>query len=258
MSQTDCSSLDKPEALSFIFSPRRDVTPAPPNATDYSIPVDRDISIHCRLYAHSKSSPVILFFHGNGEVTSDYDYTAPLYNQAGINLLVADYRGYGTSQGKPTFNNMMSDASTIFEAFRDILDSSHYSGKILVMGRSLGSASAIEIAHHHPQRLAGLIIESGFASVTRLLPYLGFPATHLDIKDKDFPNLSKIRSITIPTLIIHGESDSLIPSSEGKALFEGAAARNKRLLIIPGANHSDIIVVGREQYLEAVREFATA
>ena len=255
MSQADYSALDRPEILSFIFYPRKDVTKAPPNASDHSILVDKDISISCRFYTHSQGSPSIIYFHGNGEVASDYDYIAPMYNQIGINLFMADYRGYGASQGQPTFSNMFSDAPIIFKAFTGILSESHYNGGIFVMGRSLGSISAIEIAHHYQKQIKGLIIESGFASIIKLLSHLGFPAEYLGVKDIDFPNLAKIQAINAPILIIHGEYDSLIPPSEGEALFHNAAAKDKSLVVIPKADHNDIMWVGMERYLQAIKEF---
>ena len=253
--QADYSVVDQPEVLSFIFFPRRDFTTAPANASDYLIPVDKDASVSCRFYVHSQRAPSVIYFHGNGEVVSDYDHIAPIYNQLGINLFVADYRGYGASQGTPTFSNTISDAPVIFKAFANILNENHYSNDILVMGRSLGSASAIEIAYHHQKQLKGLIIESGFASVINLLLHLGFPAESLDITDAEFPNIAKMRTITIPTLIIHGEYDSLIPPTEGKALFENAASSNKNLVIIPNAEHNDIMLVGMERYFKAIRQF---
>jgi len=255
MPEQDYSILDQPLVLSFVFYPRKDVTPPPPGATDHLIAVDKDIAVACRFYAHSLSAPSIIYFHGNGEVTSDYDYIAPLYNQLGINLFVADYRGYGASGGSPTFSKMVSDAPVVFKAFADILKEKGYREDIFAMGRSLGSVSALEIAHHHQEQLKGLIIESGFASVTNLLEHLGIPAESLGIKDPDFPNLARIRSVTIPTLIIHGEYDSLIPTSEGRALFQNAAASNKELVIIPGAEHNDIMLVGTERYFEAMGKF---
>lgn len=253
MLQADYSALDQPEILQFIFYPRRDFTKTPSNASDHLISVDKDVSISCRFYTHSQSSPSIIYFHGNGEVVSDHDHIAPMYNQLGINLFVADYRGYGASQGRPTFNSMIADAPIIFKAFTDILHRDHYSGNIFVMGRSLGSVSAIEIAYRYQEQMKGLVIESGFATIINLLSHLGFPTEHLGFKDVDFPNLAKIRTVTVPTLIIHGEYDSLIPSTEGEALFHNVAAKDKRIVIIPRANHNDIMWVGMERYLEAIK-----
>ena len=92
-------SLDQPEILSLIFYPRKNVSLPPPSSSDHFISVDIGVSIACRLYTHSLKAPSIIYFHGNGEVISDYDYVAPLFNQLDINLCVVDYRGYGASQG---------------------------------------------------------------------------------------------------------------------------------------------------------------
>jgi Hydrolases of the alpha/beta superfamily len=258
MSEADYSALDSQEILSFIFYPRKDFTKAPPNASDYLIPVDKGIAISCRFYVTNQNSPSIIYFHGNGEVVSDYDYIAPMYNEMGINLFVSDYRGYGASGGSPTFRNTIADASIIFKAFADILHQNHYSNDIFVMGRSLGSISAVEIAHCYQEQMKGLIIESGFASITNLLSHLGFPAELPVVEYADFPNLAKIRTIITPMLIIHGEYDNLIPSAEGEALFHNAAAKDKRLVIIPKADHNNIMWVGMERYLEAIKEFVLA
>ena len=249
------SVLDRPEILQFIFYPRKDVRRGPPNSTDYSVPMGDGTLIGCRFYVYSHGSPSILLFHGNGEVVSDYDGISPIYNQTGLNLFVADYRGYGTSGGTPTFTSMVSDAHAVFKAFSDIRRNDHHTGDVFVMGRSLGSISAIELAFHYQEQMKGLIIESGFASILRLLNHIGFPAELLGINDITFPNTAKMRSITLPTLILHGEYDSLIPVAEARDLFENSAAESKRLVIINGADHNDIMLVGMERYFDAVREF---
>ena len=103
--------------------------------------------------------------------------------------------------------------------------------------------------------MKGLIIESGFASILRLFAHLGFPPELVGIDDLAFPNTTKMRSITLPTLILHGEYDSLIPIDEARDLFENSATENKRLVIINGADHNTIILVGMTKYFDAIREF---
>ncbi|MCK7515883.1 MAG: lysophospholipase [Desulfobacterales bacterium] len=84
----------------------------------------------------------ILFFHGNGEIVDDYDDLGPFYNRLGINFLAVDYRGYGNSTGKPTTSAMLADCHVIFKFVNDWLREKGYTGALIVMGRSLGSASA--------------------------------------------------------------------------------------------------------------------
>ena len=66
-----------------------------------------------------------------------------------INLFVADYRGYGLSNGRPTATNLLKDAHAIFQGFIAFLEELNYGGDIFIMGRSLGSVPALEIASHY-------------------------------------------------------------------------------------------------------------
>jgi hypothetical protein len=203
-----------------------------------------------------KKNPNLLFFHGNGEVASDYVSIGSIYNQIGLNLFVADYRGYGSSGGKPTLSLMIQDAHPIFEGFKRILKDSGFSGNLFVMGRSLGSASAIELASHYRSQLKGLIIESGFANVYNLLGYLGFPLKSLEVAVPQKPySLELLRKISLPTLVLHGEYDQIVPLEEGRALYRTIGAKDKQLIIIPGVDHNTIMSGGMQQYLQALKSF---
>jgi fermentation-respiration switch protein FrsA (DUF1100 family) len=221
------------------------------------VAVGKDTSIGCRFYPASESAPSILYFHGNGEVVSDYDDIATLYNRIGINLFVADYRGYGQSGGMPSFSNTVADAHIIFKYFRDTLKSNGYRGPLFVMGRSLGSLSAVELAASYPEDLKGLIVESGFASAGKFLRYLGTSAPSARLEEFEKANLDKLRSITIPVLIIHGEWDEIIPFGQAEVLYRNIGSKDKKLLRIPHASHNDIMLVGMEQYFAAIKEFVS-
>lgn len=252
--QSDYSVLDSPLILQFVFHPRGDWTPPPSGAKDYLVPVEAKVSISCRFYPVAKGSACILFFHGNGEVACDYDWIAPVYNQIGISLFVADYRGYGLSGGTPAFSTMVGDAHPIFDFFLDTVGAVEY-GQLYVMGKSLGSHSALEIAYHEPERLAGLIIESGSATVTRLLSLLSLPLESNRTKELDKTILARVSCITLPVLIIHGEQDNLIPASEAVKLFDTVGSKVKRLVTIPGVGHNDIMLAGMDKYFSAIKEF---
>jgi len=248
--------LDRPEILQFIFYPRREEGgQRPPNAIDCQVEVEEGVRIGCRFYIAGPNCPNLLFFHGNGEIAADYDYVAPYYNQKGINLFVADYRGYGQSTGSPTYSNMLRDAHGIWSRFRDILEERSFQGPLFVMGRSLGSASALELATHYGYQLRGMIIESGFASISRLFQHLGLPLVSTIGEDPRFSNLIKARSIDLPALIIHAEKDLLIPLREAQDLYDNLASSDKQLLVIPQADHNDIMVVGAERYFNSLAEF---
>ena len=249
---------DHPEIVSRLFFPRREFSGEPNHlkAKNYFVEMDDGIAIGCRFYPAQSNGPNILYFHGNGETVFDYDYIAPLYQKRAINLFVADYRGYGMSDGSPSFGSMIRDAHCIFHSFIDFLHDMNFSGNLFVMGRSLGSAPAIEVAYHYQQQLNGLIIESGFASGRNQLMRLGMSHLFRDVQDPiGFGNHLKIKEVTIPTLIIHGDEDDIIPVTEGRMLYDLSGSQEKYSLYIPHAGHNDIMIIGLDMYMKSIAKF---
>ncbi len=251
----DYSGIDQSPLLGFLFYPRQFSTPCPKGAFDLSIPVAPHVSISCRFYTGGEHWPWILYFHGNGEVVSDYDEIAPFYRRKEINLAVADYRGYGQSGGSPNFTHLLEDSPLILDGVQKELARRGLALDLWVMGRSMGSLAAVELAYHHPGHIRGLIVESGFASVTRLIKHLRLPAQGIDLEPIEKERLEMIAKITLPTLVIHGEWDNLVPLVEAKDLYSTLASRDKELVIIPEADHNNVMFVDLETYLSAIQRF---
>ena len=248
--------IDNSLLLGYLFYPRRQHSKPPDGAFDLAVPVENEISIVCRAYPGQPENPWVLYFHGNGEIVSDYDGIAHLYNNRGINLLVADYRGYGASGGKPTFKDMVKDAVSIFDYISDPdqFQSGADQADWFIMGRSLGSISALELAAHFPDRLKGLIIESGFISVAGLIRHLGLPSPgDLSPLEEQYRELTG--GIRLPALVIHGERDRLVPLIQGKDLYETLGSEQKELVVIPLADHNDIMFVDSKKYMDAIANF---
>ncbi|MBW2616774.1 MAG: alpha/beta hydrolase [Deltaproteobacteria bacterium] len=256
ISQIDFSALDRPEILMFLFHPRPEwgEPGSTGTAEDLLIPVESDVVVGTRFHPADKSAPTILFFHGNGEIVADYDQMGSVYNRTGINFLVADYRGYGRSTGEPTITNMMRDCHVIFDYTQKWLKENGYSGPFIAMGRSLGSASVLELVSHYKNRIDGLIVESGFAYAGPLLRLLGINVEAMGFKEEaGFRNVDKIKGFDRPTLVIHAELDHIIPFSDGQALYDACPAPDKTMLKIPGANHNDIFMRGLSEYMTAIK-----
>ncbi len=251
----DYSQIDRSGLISFLFYPRSDVTSCPEGAFDLSVPAEDGISLSCRFYSGDGEWPWLLYFHGNGEVASDYDEIAPLYHEVGINLVVADYRGYGGSGGSPNFTNLFKDAHFTLKGARGELNRQGLNTALWIMGRSMGSLCAAELAYQYPEAITGMVIESGFASVTRLIRHLGLPSRGVDLEPIERERLDVIRKISIPALILHGEFDTLVPPQEGKDLFERLGSARKKLVIIPKADHNTIMFAGLKQYFAEIQEF---
>jgi pimeloyl-ACP methyl ester carboxylesterase len=259
ISTIDYSDLDRPQILMFLFHPRPEwegsTTGGP--FEDVLIPVEAGVEVAGRFHMKKKSAPNILFFHGNGEIVADYDELGPVYNRLNINFMPVDYRGYGRSTGEPTITAMMRDAHVIFDFVKRWLGANDYGGPLILMGRSLGSASALELAAHYKAQVQGLIVESGFADAGPLLRLLGVNVDAMGFTEEaGFRHVDKIRGFDKPTLIIHAEWDHIIPFRDGQALYDASGAEDKTFVKIPGANHNDIFIRGLSEYLSAVKAFA--
>eukprot|EP01047_Picozoa_sp_COSAG01_P063891 COSAG01_NODE_8360_length_2817_cov_3.679176_1_plen_300_part_00 len=120
-------------------------------------------------------APTLIFFHGNaGTIAERLPNTDGLVKQCGCNVLMVEYRGYGTSEGTPSEPGLVADAQGALDALRERSDVD--TGKIYVFGRSLGGAVAIKLAHDNPGVLRGVIVENTFTSINSmamaLFPFL--------------------------------------------------------------------------------------
>ncbi|MGI6550376.1 MAG: alpha/beta hydrolase [Syntrophomonadales bacterium] len=159
------------------------------------------------------------------------------------------------SSGQPTFSLLAKDAHVVFQAVQDELIKRNYSPVLCVMGRSLGSLPALELAAHYQGELKGLIIESGFAAVTRLITRWGFPLDISGLSLLEKQCLEMIRTITLPGLVIHGEQDSLVFPDEGRLVYETLGSSQKYWLPIPEADHNDIMLVDPQLYFQGIEDF---
>jgi alpha-beta hydrolase superfamily lysophospholipase len=249
--------LDHPALLNFIFYPRPDDYRLPDSATvqNFDLSVEKDVTISCTFYFSDKNAANMLFFHGNGELAGEYADVGSIFNQAGINLFVADYRGYGRSGGRPTVSGMIKDAHPIFRGFKQVLADKGFSGSCFIMGRSMGSASAIELAAAYPDEFKGLIIESGFCDVTDLLSRLGISLVQRGSEVIVSPGFERVKKINMTALIIHGEYDSIVPLEEGRKIYSNLGSTEKKMVVIPEADHNTIFAEGMEQYLRELKLF---
>jgi pimeloyl-ACP methyl ester carboxylesterase len=253
----DVSALDRPEVLQYLFHPRKEQIQALPQAgIDFFIPVEKEEKLGARFYPSEPKEPHLLFFHGNGEIASDYDTIGPAYNSYGISFLVVDYRGYGQSTGAPTASNLLSDAHTIFTEVSSWLEEHHRTGLLIIMGRSLGSVPALEVASSYQDEISGLILDSAFARTVPLLHRLGVATETLGISEEDgFANFGKIRDIGKPTLIIHGQNDEIIPPKEADILLANSGTMRKQLMIAAGCGHNDILQRCGNLYFQTISQF---
>ena len=254
----DYAALDKPEVLEHLFHPSKIARSLGSEGyVDHDIPVGDGIVVGARFHLpEEKGTPNIIFFHGNGELVSDYDDVGPLFVEQGVGFIVVDYRGYGWSGGEPSVTAMIEDSHKVFDYVLAQLAADERSGHLVVMGRSLGSAPALELASIRHNDLAGIIIESGFANTIPVLKSLGVDVDSQGItEERGFGNRLKIRDYKKPVLILHAQNDQVIPLTEAADLHAECEAAGKELQMIPGADHNNILQVTGKLYFEVISRF---
>ncbi len=246
--------MNKKRIINSIFYPRKSFLSQ--DKKDVLITVEQDIKIGARLFLQNNTYANILYFHGNAELAQEYDVIGNSYNSHGINFIVADYRGYGLSDGEPDKDSLHHDAIKIFDYVLSYLKDNHYNGSMIIMGRSLGSASACEIISKREADIDKCIIESGFGTEYPLLELMNIDKDEIKYSLLDgFRNLEKIKKYRKPIYFIHADMDHIIPISEAQLMMKESASKDKDLFVVNGADHNNIIMITKDIYFQKIKDF---
>ena len=205
------------------------------------ITTEDKIEIHVMLlkrpsFEESVSSPTLVYFHGNaGNIGFCVTNAIELSNKIKCNVLLVEYRGYGLSKGKPSESGLYNDAYAALKFLYDRKDICK--SKVVFIGRSLGGAVAIGVAHQMVTsskikniEIAALIVENTFTSIPEISRILFaknsrscISRTFLLIPNWFYKNryesIQKISKINLPTLFLSGLADELIPPEMMTRLF---------------------------------------
>lgn len=212
----------------------------------------------CWYGRRSPGGVTVIHFHGNGETVLDYlDGFAARMEALGVNLLLAEYRGYGMSDGEPRLAALLEDIPPIVAA------SGAPPEKIVFFGRSLGSLYALHAASIFPHA-AGLILESAIADpleriLARIEPrHLGVSMEALRTEiHRHFDQKGKLDAFSGRTLVMHTRNDDLVDVSHGERLYAWAR-EPKELAIFERGDHNNIMEVNEESYFALVESFMVA
>jgi len=241
----------------ILYHPRRDIDVTPANFgltfDAITLPLNGDRLAGWWVPSRIPHTATLLYLHGNaGNVSANADQVRRLAS-TGLNIFIFDYRGYGDSTGGPPRKRLLSEDAE--RAWTYLVRERHIPpGEVVIYGHSLGAAVGIDLASRHPDAGA-LITESGFPSVIDVAEGTLFAWLPLRlIVTERFDAGSRIRSIHVPKLIIHGESDTMVPVRLAHRLYD-AAADPKQLAVIPGGDHEDSAEVNGAAYFAALNGF---
>jgi uncharacterized protein len=170
----------------------------------------------------------------------------------GLGVLLLDYRGYGGNPGRPSEDGLARDARA---ARRHLLESEGVDPADLVYyGESIGAAVAAGLAVEHPP--AGMVLRSPFTSLTDVagVHYPFLPVDRL-LRDR-FEVAEHVAQIEVPTIVVLGTADGIVPATQSRAVAE-AAAGPVELVEVPGADHNDRVLLDGPELVDAIERIAT-
>jgi len=238
----------------FAFYPER----VPANEPPVAIPGVQELFIvaadgtrlHAFYLSYPDSKKVLLFLHGNAGNAYHRLSTALSLRRKRMNVLLIDYRGYGKSEGSPSEAGVYADGEA---AMRYLIEERKFSNRdIYVLGRSIGSTAATFIAER--EQIGGLILISPLSSGREMARKMGLGWFSRAVGDA-FDNAGRASHIRIPTLILHGDRDQIVPISQGRQVFEALASRDKTFLTIKGAGHNNVAQVAGALFANRISEF---
>ncbi|GMR15803.1 MAG: alpha/beta hydrolase [Gammaproteobacteria bacterium] len=199
---------------------------------------------------HPEANKTVLFFHGNGGNISHRGNSLFIFHKLKLNVLIIDYAGYGESEGTPSEDSLYQSAGAAWKYL--ITDKKVAPEKIIIFGRSLGGAVAVDLAAK--VRAGGLILESTFSSVRDIVD-IAFPVmSNFLYLRYSFDSLEKISKINSPVLMIHSPDDEVIPFELGVKLFEGGISK-KNFIQIKGG-HNDGFMQSIRPYMQSLQAFS--
>lgn len=240
----------------YSFHPdRHDVPDAkqlPAGVEEVFLPTSDGETLQSYWLARPASSRVLIYFHGNAGNISHRIPDLRILADMGVNVLGVGYRGYGKSSGKPSEQGIYLDG----EAALAYVSRAHgfTPERVILLGRSIGSTVAVEVARHHD--LAALILVTPMTTGRAMGKYHGFGMLAALAGDA-FDNLGKIVDIRCPLLIVHGTRDKIVPYTMGEQLY-ALAPWPKHFTAVEGAGHNDISTRGSGPYWRAIRAMLTS
>ncbi len=184
----------------------------------------------------AEKRPVLFYSMGkNGDIPRRAEILAQLLKLQ-VPVFIYEYRGFGLSQGRPSLPGLVEDARESYDFLRETLKIE--AERIVLFGESLGGAVTAQLAES--RKAAAIITKSTFTSLNQIARHQ-FPLLRLYPERlmlcPDWNSAQALARVNIPTLIVHGEKDRMIPVDHARQI-QAVCSHCSKLLLLPEARHS--------------------
>jgi len=238
-------------ARHYVFPAYRAQADVPADdAVTLSLRAKDGVAVHALELEGPPGAPIVVHFHNNSETASAPLAIARELRARGLGVLLVEYRGYGMSRGsEPSEQGLYLDA----EAALDVLSQRGIGpSRIVLWGTSLGTGVAAEMARRG--RAGALVLVSPYTSIPALVRDAA-PMVPADTLMPDhFDTLAKASQIRVPTLVIHGDADEIVPFWMGQRV--AGAIEGASFLRVSGGHHGDLFVRDGAHLVDAIATLA--
>ncbi len=195
---------------------------------------------------------VVLYFMGNAGSLPAHAPIMAEHASRGLGVAALNYRGAGGMPGRPSEEALVADALALYDRLDGLMGKPVPPARRAIHGTSLGAAVAVQLAAR--REAAAVVLDAPFRRLCEVAVhhYPIFPACLL-LHYEHWDSAALIGEIEAPLLVLHGAKDTVIPLSQGEALF-AAAPEPKRMRVYPNAGHNDLHTSGAAR--EAARFLA--
>ncbi len=197
-----------------------------------SIPTTDHLQLNGWYKPAKDGQPTILYFHGNAGNIGGPMFLVRKFLQAGLGVLLVEYRGYGGNPGSPSEQGFYTDGRA---GVRFLQEQGVNGKKLVLFGESLGAGVATEMATETPS--CAVILQSPYTSMVDLASY-HYPWIFMKPWDR-FNSLQRIGNLNAPLLILHGKLDQVVPYAQGLKLYEQAKSP-KELISFDHNDHHNL------------------
>lgn len=228
----------------------------PPSAADY-FPAAQDVTLDTAdglsltAWHVPAGSPqrdlTVLVAPGNAGNRQGRVPLAQELREAGFSVLLLDYRGYGGNPGRPTEAGLAADARAAHDYLVQQADIPPE--RIIYFGESLGAGVVTGLATERPP--GGMVLRSPFVDLAEAgaVHYPFLPVRTL-LWDR-YPVADRVAQLPVPTAVIYGEQDSIVPPEQSREVAARAAGP-VQITEVPGADHNDLVLLRGEPVIQAV------
>lgn len=240
----------------LLFFPSRMPAVTPPSAggvqgVDVWLDAADGERLHGWWFEAAPGAPAMVHFHGNADDVRSRVHIAEAFVPRGFSVLLASYRGYGRSDGRPTEAGLYNDGEA---ALRFAGEQAGGERRVILYGHSLGAAVAARVASEN--NVGAVIIESAFTSLADIghVVYPFIPRLLLRRLRDRFDTRTTIAKVRAPLLVIHGTADQTVPLRMGRDIYEHATGA-KEWFPVPSAGHNDVSSIAGVEWVDRIAAF---